>query len=134
MTVEELLEKYKKKYPNIPWEIGEDFENIISKKNGKLHSYNDAPSSIYIDIWSEIGKVTDKYWHKEGKIHRGNGKPAIISKDGTKYYYINGKEYDPTNHPEFIKKQINKLTVGKSSKQKTKEDLLKEFVVEVLST
>ena len=53
--------------------------------------------------------------------------------NGEKEYWYNGKEYDLIP-PEIQKKRIEKLTPKKSSKQKRREDLLKEFVCEVLST
>ena len=130
MTIEELLKKYKKKYPGVPYEIvfGTAFRSaIISRKKGKFHSYSDAPSVI-----TEKGKHVE--WHKDGKIHRENDKPAIIWSNGTKFYFYHGIEYDPTNKPEYQKKRIEKLTTKKSPKQKQREDLLKEFIVEMLGT
>ena len=127
MTIEELLEKYKRKYPGVPYEISRYYKTIIiSEKNGRLHSYNDAPAVV------DLNEI--KTWIKNGKRHRENDKPAVVYPDGRKFYFYNGVSYEPKDKPEFIKRQINKLTVGKSSKQKTKEDLLKEFVNEMLST
>jgi hypothetical protein len=34
----------------------------------------------------------DKYWFKEGKLHREDG-PAIECADGTKYWWIDGKQF-----------------------------------------
>ena len=150
MTIEELLEKYKKKYPGVPYEVPSKTDvKIVSKKNGKEHSYGDAPSIVYTDEakhWHKKGKrhrENDKpaiiipngikKWYKEGELHRENDKPAIIWANGEKEYWYNGKEYDLIP-PEIQKKRIEKLTPKKSSKQKRREDLLKEFVCEVLST
>ena len=152
MTIEELLEKYKKKYPGVPYE--RTSIRIKSKKNGKLHSYGDAPAIVYDDgseLWYKEGKKhrendlpayiqigeiekKRKEWWYNGKVHRENDKPAVVYDDGTKEYWYNGKEYDLTDTPEQNKNQINKITTKKSSKQKRREDLLKEFVVEMLST
>ena len=167
MTIEELLEKYKKKYPGVPYERMYT-TYIFSVKNEELHSYGDAPAIVYKDEekrWYKEGKVhrendkpavisdgTKEWWYKdkrhrendkpaviysdgakqwwyEGKAHRENGKPAVIFPNGRKEYYLNGKQYVPSE--ESIK-QINKLTTKKSSKQKQREDLLKEFVNEML--
>ena len=68
MTIEELLKKYKRKYPGVPYE--RTSIRIKSKKNGKLHSYGDAPAIVY-DDGSEL-------WYKEGKVHRENDLPAYI--------------------------------------------------------
>ena len=46
-----------------------------------------------------------------------------------KEYWYEGKQYN-----FGPKKQIEKLTPKKTKKQKQREDLLKEFVVEVLET
>ena len=172
MTVEELLEKYKKKYPGVPYEI-KYRGAIASEKNNKLHSFDAAPAIVFrngLKEWYKEGKLHrendkpaiigpdgEKLWYKEGKRHRENDKPAVIWYDGTKCwfnedklhrendkpaiiwangekeYWYNGKEYDLIP-PEIQKKRIEKLTPKKSSKQKRREDLLKEFVCEVLST
>ena len=167
MTIEELLKKYKKKYPGVPYERMYT-TYIFSVKNEELHSYGDAPAIVYKDEekrWYKEGKVhrendkpaviySDgmKEWWYEDKRHRENDKPAVIYSDGTKQwwyegkthrengpaviwsngrkeYYLNGKQYVPSE--ESIK-QIKKLTTKKSSKQKQREDLLKEFVNEML--
>ena len=128
MTVEELLEKYKRKYPNVPYERTKNYfpNYIFSKKNGKFHSYNDAPSIVLLDGKEE--------WHYEDKLHRENDKPAVIHPNGIKTYFYHGKMYNILYNSEKRKNQINKLTAKKTSKQKQREDLLKEFVSEVLST
>ena len=160
MTVEELLEKYKRKYPGVPYEIYDDFSDfsIISKKNGKAHSYDDAPAIIsQYNLGRRRRKIIQEEWYKEGELHKENDNPAIIASSGhkewwykgklhrendkpavimdtrRKLYFYNGKEYDPTDTPEKRKKQIEKLTSKKSSKQKQREDLLKEFVAEILN-
>ena len=153
MTIEQLLEKYKRKYPGVPYEIEDDYY-VVSKKNGKEHSYNDAPAIIYTsgtEEWYKEGKRHrendkpaviypdgKKAWYFEGKLHRENDKPAIFYPigtrfypDGVKKYYYHGKKYTPT---ESTKKRIERLTTKKSSKQKQREDLLKEFVSEMLNT
>ena len=148
MTIEELLEKYKRKYPGVPYEISRYYKAIIvSKKNGSLHSYNDAPALVSLggkETWGKNGKLHrendkpasvhpdgKKFYYYNGEFHRENDKPAIIFPNGKKYYFYHGKEYTPT---QIQKKQINKLTAKKTSKQKQREDLLKEFVSEVLNT
>ena len=113
MTVEKLLEKYKRKYPGVPYKI--NLYSIISQKNNKLHSYGDAPAEVGVDegkSWYKEGKLhrendkpaviydEAKQWYYHGKLHRENDKPAIISLEGEKSYYYHGKEYDPTDTPE----------------------------------
>ena len=168
MTIEELLEKYKKKYPGVPWEMEKDQDiykkydefYIFSKKNRKTHSYDDAPAVVFetgTKEWRKNGKLHrendkpaviwgpgswdnkgGKEWWYEGKRHRENDKPAIIygigTKQGIKEWWYHGEPYDePAIKLSKQKKQrINKLTVKKSSKQKQREDLLKEFVCEML--
>ena len=150
MTVEELLEKYKRKYPGVPYEISRPSFIYTINKNRRYHSFNDAPAIVWFNgekKWFKKGKLHrendkpafiysngTKVWYYEGKRHRENDKPAIIDSRGNKRYYYHGKEYDPTDTPEKRKKQIKRLTPKKTSKQKTREDLLKEFVVEVLET
>lgn len=47
----------------------------------RYHSYNDEPSYI---AKNEIA------WYKHGTLHRTTG-PAVIRKNGSVLYYINGK-------------------------------------------
>ena len=120
---EQILKKYKRKYPWAPYELRA--MGIVSmKKYSGLHSYGDAPAMVGLEGVEE--------WFKEGERHREGNKPAIIHPKGEKLYFRNGKEYDPVNTPEKRKKQINKLTAKKSSKQKERENVLKEFVSEML--
>ena len=154
MTIEELLEKYKRKYPGVPYEIsdyqGRDYQGpiILSKKDGKVHSYNDAPSGIDLDgrkTWGKNGKrhrendkpaiihpSGAKAWFINGKPHRENDKPAVVYSSGEKKYYYHGEEYDPEANPKKQIQKINKLTPKKTEKQKQREDLLKEFVNDLL--
>ena len=153
MTLEELLKKYKKKYPGVPYEIYSLYNAIVSEKNGKLHSYIDAPAGVNLN---KNGKIVSEEWYYEDKLHRENDKPAVVYSDGKKFWYYNGRthrengkpavifpngrkeywyhgeEYDPTDTPEKNKKQIEKITAKKSSKQKEREKLLKEFVKEIV--
>ena len=49
MTLEQLLKRYKKKYPKVPYEKDTiDDWVFYSKKNDKLHSYGDAPSYVLL--------------------------------------------------------------------------------------
>jgi hypothetical protein len=50
--------------------------------NGKLHSSGDKPSLVNIKDKSES-------WWKHGLRHRDGNKPALITSDGSKVWYIN---------------------------------------------
>ena len=52
--------------------------------NGQQHSYNDEPSSVYSDA--------GRSWHFNGKLHRV-GYMAVIYRDGSGGYYLDGKRY-----------------------------------------
>lgn len=59
-------------------------------RNRKLHSFNDQPS--YVGL--EVGYIS---WTRNGKRHRDSNKPAFISFDlKFKSWYVNG---------EFLKKE-----------------------------
>ena len=115
-----LLEKYKEKYPNVPYKLNKNY--ISSKKNGKYHSYGDAPAVIriinnkrFIEYWYKNGKKHRendkpaeiwpderiKKWYKEGKIHRENDKPAVISTDKKEWWY-KGKIHRENNKPAIV--------------------------------
>ena len=40
-----------------------------------------------------INDIEKKYWYKNTQLHRDNDKPAIISYNGDKFWYINDKCY-----------------------------------------
>ena len=97
--VKKLLKKYKKKYPNVPYKFGKH-NYIFSKKNRKYHSYNDAPSIVALIDYGDR-RVT-KEWHRKGKLHRENDKPAIIWRDRTKEWYRKGKLHRENDKPAVI--------------------------------
>ena len=137
MTLEELLKKYKRKYPGVPYERSSSMA-IGSDKNNVLHSYNDAPAIIYTD--------GAKFWYYKGRKHRENDKPAVIDSDGTKYWYYEGEPHRENDKPAVIypngikeywykgeryylfsseedKKQINKLKQLKNLLNKKQEKI-----------
>ena len=44
----------------------------------------------------------DQFWYKNGKYHRDNDLPAVISKDGDQFWYKNGKRHRDNDLPAFI--------------------------------
>jgi len=44
----------------------------------------------------------DRYYYKNGKLHRDGDKPAVIWADGTKFYYKNGKLHRGGDKPAVI--------------------------------
>ena len=68
-------------------------------KNGKENSFNDEPSDVYAN--------GTKYWYKNGKLHRGNGKPAVIEIDCSRIDIRTG------NHPVIYEYWINGEKVTK---------------------
>lgn len=53
-------------------------------KEGLLHSYDDKPASYNV--------LGDKFWYKDGLLHRLTG-PAVIYSNGLSEYWINGRRY-----------------------------------------
>ena len=111
MTIKELLKKYKRKYPNVPYKIETvpkhpNVKIIASKKDNKFHSYDDAPAYILF----KDGKTQFKKWYREGKLHREYG-PAVVRRDGPEEYFLNGIEYDSDefNQAATLKKQRKDL-------------------------
>lgn len=61
-----------------------DLEPKYIRNNiGQMHSFNDEPAVILLHQHTNI--ISAKIWYKEGKIHRGDDKSAIIE------YYLSGK-------------------------------------------
>ena len=149
MTIEELLKKYTKKHPGVPYEIkrkGEKetgliagldnkpikvkrtlhYDYIISKKNNKLYSYGDAPASIGL-----INDRLERKWYRYGKLHRENDRPAIIWISGLKEWWYKGKRHRENDKPAVVTKEgigIKYFLNGKEYKpnkkyKKQKDDL-----------
>ena len=77
----ELYQKYKKKYPNVPYKISTKLNEIFCiDKTGTYHSYDDAPAII---------NYYCKKWYRHGEFHRENG-PAVISSNH-KSYWLDGR-------------------------------------------
>jgi hypothetical protein len=86
--------------------------NSISFYNqGKLHSYDDKPSTIKgtftnilsmqkitIDELLSLARENTTFmtWHKYGCLHRARNKPAVISQDEKRYYSF-GYLYEPVS-------------------------------------
>ena len=87
------METYKFYDEDVIYKIKKDI--ITTDYDGFLHSYDDKPAKVSYEY---DGTVKRKLWYKNGRLHRENDKPALIS-FGTcngkiyaeKYYYINGQ-------------------------------------------
>lgn len=53
-------------------------EYTFTRLDGKLHSFDDAPSQFSAD-------GSERLWHKNGKLHRDGGLPAFIREETIKY-------------------------------------------------
>lgn len=78
------------------------------KKNTKiLHSINDKPS---IKIFRNNNELLSEEYHKNGKLHKDNDKPAIIRYDHSRgncyvsveLFYKNGKLHRDNNMPAIV--------------------------------
>jgi hypothetical protein len=70
---------------------------IIETRNtsNQLHSFDDEPSYI-------VTSRGDKAWHKDGKLHRDNDKPAIIYGDGSMSWYKDDMRHRDSGGPAYI--------------------------------
>lgn len=71
----------------------EVFGRLVTRLNGKYHSYEDKPSLITIN--------NEQYWHKNGSLHRDGNEPAIIDSQG-KFWYKNGLLHRDNDGPAII--------------------------------
>jgi hypothetical protein len=62
----------------------------IKDVDGKLHSKNSDDGNFA--YFNSVSK--EKRWYCRGLIHRGFNKPAIVRKDGSNAYYLNGFQYE----------------------------------------
>lgn len=83
------INKFISKHTEIVEEIGR--KTLLF---GRLHSINDEPSYVVNGY---------KYWHRNGRIHRGDDKPAYIAPDGSQVWYINGKRHREGDKPAIIR-------------------------------
>ena len=65
-------------------------------EKGELHRDDDLPAFI--------GCNGTKKWYKNNKLHRLKG-PAVIWSDGTKGWFIEGKEYTEEEFNKVIKRR-----------------------------
>ena len=63
--------------------------------NNKNETYQ-ISDNVKIEIFSCIR------WYKNGKRHRDNNKPAIITYEGNRYWYKNGKIHRDNDQPAII--------------------------------
>jgi hypothetical protein len=73
-------------------------------KESELHSYKNHPSVIKY----KYGKTWVKMWHKNGRLHRNNDKPAYIvyNKNGAiieQRWFKDGKQRRDNKYPDRIK-------------------------------
>ena len=88
--------------------VTDDRVKMWTLENGDPHSIGDRPSVI---IYHKYGRI--KMWHKEGILHRENGKPAMVEvfnnneKDSVykvvHHYYENDEKYNEKVVYEKIK-------------------------------
>lgn len=83
-------------------------EGVVCQYRGRLHSFKDKPAITYPD-----GRL---YWYKDGVIHRGYDKPAIISENAEmwlsngKFHRINGPAVKWTNGRQeyYVRGQLHR--------------------------
>jgi len=69
----------------------------------KINDWGEIP-----DNFTGVANFTlsgNKYWYKNGKLHRESG-PAIEYSNGIKYWYLNGSELIPIDIVNLIKNGI----------------------------
>jgi hypothetical protein len=68
---------------------------------GKSHSFNDQPATIWSDGVQE--------WYKHGEYHRDNDQPAYIGSNNSKEWYQHGKLHD---QPAIYRLKWNQMVVS----------------------
>ena len=119
------------KYYNKPEDLYGSKEVVTVKDNtgeqrfvlGALTSIDDKPSGVGVggDYWHKNGKLHRdddkpavehkngaKTWYKNGKLHRDDDKPAIKHKNGDEAWYKNGKLHRDDDKPAIITKGFYK--------------------------
>jgi hypothetical protein len=73
-------------------------------KHGEYHRDNDQPA--YIDPPDYIGSSGLKEWYQHGKLHRDNDQPAVITSNNSKQWYQqwyqHGKLHRDNDQPAYI--------------------------------
>lgn len=90
--------RHRENGPAVIWPSGSE----AWYNHSAMHSYNDQPSEIYKDSYS----IT-KRWHRRGRPHRDNDKPAVVETDLdgniiVQYWYFNGKAHRDDNKPAVV--------------------------------
>ena len=92
LNLKKILTPKSQRIKNLKKELNRSYPSVIYTKTdygvkttnakGFLHSYDDAPAYVSIGSYKE--------WRKEGKLHRENGKPAVVCSDGRKGFFLEG--------------------------------------------
>lgn len=72
----------------------DEYGNRSTKLNNQYHSYDDKPALIE--------SCGDKYWFKEGLLHRDNDLPAFIGIDGRRWWYKDGVRNRDNDLPAIV--------------------------------
>ena len=88
--------------------VNDSYLYFCKRDLGKKLSYNNMLMSR-IDGPANINLVKgERYWYKEGKLHRDDG-PAIERPNGERYWYLNGIHIKKDNFDYIVKGLKNKL-------------------------
>lgn len=73
------------------------FRNVEIEKQINLTDSNGVQCTYKALLHNEKGPSVvkpngDQWWYLNGKLHRGEGKPAYISHDGRTAYFVHGKK------------------------------------------
>ena len=79
--------------------------HTIYAKNGFFHRDNNLPAII---IKSSSGEILKGFWYSNGKINRGNDKPAVVYNNGTLIWYKDNLMHRDHNKPALIDETMEK--------------------------
>lgn len=71
----------------------EEYIKHTTDEDGKHHSVDDEPA---------IEFENRKEWYKHGKLHRANGKPAVVYLNGDEEYWVDGVRHREGGEPAIV--------------------------------
>ena len=84
--IDDLKKKFLRKI------LHNNFKIAYGFPNGKLHTFDDPC----------VDNCDNKYWYRNGNIHRDNDLPALICISGNRFWYQNDKLHRDNDLPAII--------------------------------
>jgi hypothetical protein len=88
--------------------------------------FNNFNGFFNVDLMERVDEKGDRYHYKNGMLHNDSG-PAVIHKDGTKEYWLEGKRVKESDVIKIEPKKKVTIDVTEKERQKIRDILGREI-------